>query len=47
MHENPRLFTSNDIRSCRNQNQIKMKPKTSTHDNILWMNMNNTNPNCS
>jgi hypothetical protein len=43
MHENPRLFTNDDISTCRNQNQIKMKSKISTQDNVLRMNMN---PDC-
>jgi len=46
MHKNPRLFTNNDTRICRNQNQIKIKPKISTQDNVLQMNMKNTNPSC-
>jgi hypothetical protein len=46
MHENSRLFTNNDIWICRNQNQIKMKPKSSTKDNVLQMNMKNMNPCC-
>jgi hypothetical protein len=28
IHENPILFTNYDIRTYRNKNQIKMKPKT-------------------
>ena len=44
MHENHILFTNNDIRICRNQNQIKRKPKTSTKDNVFEMNMKNINP---
>jgi hypothetical protein len=35
MYENPRLFTKNNIQTCRNQNQIKMKPKSNTQDNVL------------
>ena len=35
-HENPRLFTNNDIWTCTNRNQIKMKPKTSTQDHSSY-----------
>ena len=44
MHENPRLFINYDIQTCKNQNQIKIKSKTSTQDNVLWMNMNSGCP---
>jgi hypothetical protein len=46
MYENPRLFTKNNIQTCRNQNQIKMKPKSNTQDNVLQMNMKNMNLGC-
>jgi hypothetical protein len=46
MYENPRLFTKNNIQTCRNQNQIKMKPKSNTQDNVLQMNMKNMNWGC-
>jgi hypothetical protein len=39
MHENLRLFTNNHIQTFRNQNQIKIKPKTITQGNVLRMNM--------
>jgi hypothetical protein len=38
--KNPKLFTKNDIQTYRNQIWIKINHKTSTHDNIFWMNMN-------
>jgi hypothetical protein len=44
MHENSRLFTNDNIQTCRNQNQIKMRYKTSTQDNVLRMNMKNMIP---
>jgi hypothetical protein len=44
MHENSRLFTNDNIQTCRNQNQIKMRYKTSTQDNVLRMNMKSMNP---
>jgi hypothetical protein len=43
MPESPILFTNNDIRICKNQNSIKTNSKTSTHDNIHWMNAKNMN----
>ena len=41
MHGDPRLSIKQVIRTCRNKNQIKMKPKTSNQDNVLWMNIKN------
>jgi hypothetical protein len=41
MHEDPRLLIKQVTQTCRNQNQIKTKPKTSTQDNVLRMNMKN------
>jgi hypothetical protein len=46
MHENPRLFTNDDIWICRNKIQIKLKLKTSTQDNVLRMNVKNMNLSC-
>ena len=46
MHENPRLFTNDDIQTCINQNQIKIKSKTSIQDNNFQMNTKNMNPSC-
>jgi hypothetical protein len=46
IHKNHRLFTNNDTQIYRNQNQIKIKPKISIQDNVLQMNMKNTNSNC-
>jgi len=39
VHENPRLFTNDDIRTCRNQNQIKIKSKINTQHNVLRINV--------
>jgi len=47
IHENPKLVTNGDRWTCRKQNQIKMKPKTSTQDNVLQMNIKNINPSWS
>jgi hypothetical protein len=33
MHENPKLSIKQVIQTCRNQNQIKTKPKT--QDNVF------------
>jgi len=46
-YENPRLLTNDDMQTCRNQNQIKTKPKISTRDNILRMNKKDMNSGCS
>jgi hypothetical protein len=44
MHKNPILFTNDDIQTCRNQNQIKIKLKTRTQDNVFQVNIKNLNP---
>jgi len=47
MQEQPRLLTNDDIQTCKDQNRHEKKPKTSSQENVLPMNMKNTNPGCS
>ena len=46
MHENPRLFTNDEIQT-KTKTKIKMRYKTSIQDYVLEMNIKNTNPSCS
>lgn len=46
MQKQPKLLTNDDVRTSRDQNKLKRKPKSSTQDKVLQMNMKNTNLGC-
>jgi len=43
MQERPKLLTNDDVRTCKDLNKLKRKLKSGIQENVLWMNIKNTN----